>query len=188
MTDTDKDKLLEHSYDGIQEYDNPMPRWWVITFWATIIFSILYLVDVPGMGIGEGRLAEYNAEMERAKALLAASEPADAPSPEALAALVGNQAVVADGKQVFTQYCAACHRPDGGGQIGPNLTDDSWIHGGSIADVRNTINAGVLPKGMPEWRQVLKQGQVDAVAVYVKSLAGTNPPNAKAAEGVKIAP
>jgi cytochrome c oxidase cbb3-type subunit 3 len=188
MADKKDDKLLEHSYDGIQEYDNPMPRWWVITFWATIIFSILYLLDVPGIGIGEGRIAEYNAEMERAKALLATTEPADASSSEALAALVGNQTVLADGKQVFTQYCAACHRPDGGGQIGPNLTDDSWIHGGTLLDIRNTVSAGVLPKGMPEWRQVLKPGQVDAVAVYVKSLAGTNPPNAKAAEGVKIAP
>jgi cytochrome c oxidase cbb3-type subunit 3 len=187
MADKDEDRLLDHSYDGIQEYDNPMPRWWVITFWATIIFSILYLLDVPGIGIGEGRLSEYNAEMARAEALRAKLEPAGGtPTPEALAALVSDQTVLADGKQVFTTYCAACHRADGGGQIGPNLTDDAWIHGGSLPEIRATINDGVLAKGMPEWGKVLKPSQVTSATVYVRSLGGTNPPNPKAPEGTKV--
>ena len=188
MADMNDDKLLDHSYDGIQEYDNPMPRWWVITFWATIIFSILYLLDVPGIGIGDGRVAEYQAEVARAKALRATTEPTGTPTPDALMALARDPAALAEGKQVFTTYCAACHRPDGGGQIGPNLTDESWIHGGTLPEIRKTINDGVLAKGMPEWGKVIKPGQVDAVAVYVNSLAGTNPPNPKAAEGVRISP
>jgi cytochrome c oxidase cbb3-type subunit 3 len=186
MADEDEDRLLDHSYDGIREYDNPLPRWWVITFWATIIFSILYLLDVPGIGIGEGRLAEYNAEMARAEALRATLEPAGGtPTAEAMAALAGDQRTIAEGKQVFTTFCAACHRPDGGGQIGPNLTDNAWIHGGALMEIRTTINNGVLAKGMPEWGKVLKPGQVTAVAVYVKSLGGTSPPNPKPPEGTR---
>jgi cytochrome c oxidase cbb3-type subunit 3 len=126
--------------------------------------------------------------MARAKELRAQLEPAGGPTPEALAALAADQKVVADGKQVFVTYCAACHRPDGGGQIGPNLTDDSWIHGGTLPEIHKTVTEGVLAKGMPEWGKVLKQDQVNAVTVYVKSLFGTNPPNPKPPEGVKVTP
>ena len=187
MADREENKLLDHSYDGIQEYDNPMPRWWVITFWATIIFSILYLLNVPGIGNGEGRVADYEADLARAAELRAKSEPpGGVPAAEALAAMATDQRIISEGKQTFTLYCAACHRADGGGQIGPNLTDDSWIHGGSLSEIRATINDGVLAKGMPEWGKVLKPDQVTAVTVYVKSLGGTNPANAKAPEGVKV--
>jgi cytochrome c oxidase cbb3-type subunit 3 len=188
MADKKQDHLLEHSYDGIQEYDNPMPRWWVLSFWATIIFSVLYLFDVPVIGIGKGRLAEYRADMARAEALRAQNEPSGGATPEALATLATNDKALADGKQVFTAYCAACHRADGGGQIGPNLTDDSWIHGGTLVEIHATINNGVLAKGMPEWGKVLKPDQVNAATVYVKSLGGTNPPNPKPPEGVKATP
>ena len=89
MADRNDDKLLDHSYDGIQEYDNPMPRWWVITFWATIIFSVLYLLNVPGFGNGKGRIADYEASIARAEALRAKSEPpGGAPTADALAARI----------------------------------------------------------------------------------------------------
>jgi cytochrome c oxidase cbb3-type subunit 3 len=189
MADKYEDRLLDHSYDGIQEYDNPMPRWWVITFWATIVFAVLYVLNVPGIGNGKGRIADYDASMARAEALAAANGgAAGAPDSASLTAMLGDQAVLADGKQVFTTYCAACHRADAGGQIGPNLTDDAWIHGGKLADIRLTIDAGVLAKGMPEWGKLLKPAQVSAVAVYVSSLGGTNPPNPKPPEGIKGSP
>jgi cytochrome c oxidase cbb3-type subunit 3 len=188
MADQEQDRLLDHSYDGIQEYDNPMPRWWVIIFWATIVFAILYALNVPWVGKGPGRIAEYNADMLKAQATRAAAEPAGGPTPEALAALAADPAAIASGKEIFTTYCAACHRPDGGGQIGPNLTDDSWIHGGALIEIRTTINNGVLAKGMPEWGKVLKPDQVSSAAAYVKSLAGTNPPNPKPPEGIKSSP
>ena len=188
MADRDKDRLLDHSYDGIQEYDNPMPRWWVITFWATIVFSILYVLNVPGIGNGDGRIAQYNADMAKARALRAQMEPVGGPGADVLAALATDSAALSDGRQTFTTYCAACHRADGGGQIGPNLTDDSWIHGGGLVEIRATINDGVLAKGMPEWGKVLKPDQVNAVTAYVKSLVGTNPPNPKAPEGVRTSP
>ncbi len=185
MADQDNERLLEHSYDGIQEYDNPMPRWWVITFWATIVFSILYALNVPGIGNGKGRIADYNADMARAMALREKMEPAGVITDSSLALLAGDAAALQLGKQVFETNCAACHRADGGGQIGPNLTDDSWIHGGSPSAIRTTINDGVLAKGMPEWGKILKPDEVSAVAAYVASLLGSNPPNPKAPEGTK---
>lgn len=182
MADQDQDRLLDHNYDGIQEYDNPMPRWWVIIFWATIIFSILYWLNVPGIGRGPGRIAAYEADMAHARALQAAQPPAG-PTAEQLAALVNDAGIVATGKQVFAQNCAACHRADGGGLIGPNLTDDAWIHGGALPAVHKTIAEGVLAKGMPAWGKVLRPEQVNAVTAYVATLRGSNPPNPKPPEG-----
>jgi cytochrome c oxidase cbb3-type subunit 3 len=188
MAENEKDRLIDHNYDGIQEYDNPMPRWWVITFWATIIFSILYALNVPGIGNGAGRIADYQADIARANAQRLAAEPAGGPSPEALAALAADPAVIAGGREVFVTYCAACHRADGGGQIGPNLTDDAWIHGGTLPEIRATIHDGVLAKGMPEWGKLLKPAQVDAATAYVHSLIGSRPANPKAPEGTRVAP
>ena len=118
----------------------------------------------------------------------AALQGAGGPSAEQLAALRDDQAAVASGKQVFVQNCAACHRADGGGLIGPNLTDDAWIHGGTLVDMHKTITEGVLAKGMPAWGKVLKPDQVNAVTVYVATLRGTNPANPKPPEGTPGTP
>jgi cytochrome c oxidase cbb3-type subunit 3 len=185
MATNDNDqKLLEHSYDGIQEYDNPLPRWWVIIFWATIVFSVLYVVNVPLFGRGPGRIAEYDADIAAWKA--AHPAPSVESSPEELAALAKDPGAIALGKQVFTSNCASCHRPDAGGLIGPNLTDDAWIHGGTPLDIHKTVREGVMAKGMPAWEKLLKPDQIDGVVVYVTSLHGSNPPNPKAPEGVPL--
>jgi cytochrome c oxidase cbb3-type subunit 3 len=188
MSDQDTNRLMDHSYDGIQEYDNPMPRWWVTIFWLTIVFSILYALNVPGVGVGKGRIAEYEAAMAKAELARQEREPAGGPSSEELAGMVARPDVVAEGKTVFVTYCAACHREDGGGLIGPNLTDDAWIHGGLVQEIRKTVADGVLEKGMPNWGKVLRPEQVTAVTAYVHSLAGSNPPNAKPPEGTKSSP
>jgi cytochrome c oxidase cbb3-type subunit 3 len=187
MTAPQKDShLIEHSYDGIQEYDNPLPRWWVYLFYATIVFAALYYFNVPGIGVGKGRLANYEADVAAWKA--AHPQPSGGVSPEALAALSTDRAALAAGKQVFMTNCIPCHRADGGGIIGPNLTDEFWIHGGTLAEIHKTIDEGVLAKGMPNWGKLLKPEQVNAVAVYVASLKGTNPPSPKAPEGVPRTP
>ena len=186
MPDDNKpDHLLDHSYDGIQEFDNPMPRWWVYLFWATIIFSILYFFNVPGFGVGKGRIADYDRDIAAAASADAkrkAAQPAGA-SGEQLAAMTKDASVVALGKQVFGQNCAACHRADAGGQIGPNLADDYWLHGGTLEQIHKTVVDGVLEKGMPPWGKVLKPNQLDAVVAYVYTVRGTNPPNPKAPQG-----
>lgn len=181
----DQDHLLEHSYDGIQEFDNPMPRWWVYLFWATIIFSILYFFNVPGFGVGKGRIADYDRDIAAAASADAkrkAAQPAGA-SGEQLVAMTKDASVMALGKQVFGQNCAACHRADAGGQIGPNLADDYWLHGGTLEQIHKTVVDGVLEKGMPPWGKVLKPNQLDAVVAYIYTLRGTNPPNPKAPQG-----
>ena len=178
--DQPKDKLLEHSYDGIQEYDNPMPRWWVITFWATIIFAVAYALNIGGIGVGAGRIAAYEQEMSEFKA---AHPDAKAPDPAALLAAVANADEVKEGKAIFTKNCIACHGPDGGGVIGPNLTDDYWIHGGKIEEIGATVTAGVAAKGMPTWGKILKPKEVEEVVAYVWTLHGTTPAKPKAPEG-----
>ncbi|HVZ76778.1 MAG TPA: cbb3-type cytochrome c oxidase N-terminal domain-containing protein [Gemmatimonadaceae bacterium] len=180
----EQDRLLEHDYDGIQEFDNPMPRWWVWIFWATIIFSAVYAFDPRHTLRGPGRIADYQAEM--AAAARRWPQPTGNVDAATLAALTHDQAALAAGKAIFTSTCAPCHRADGGGLIGPNLTDDYWLHGGTLMDIHKTITEGVLDKGMPNWGKFLKPEQINDVTVYVASLHGTNPPNPKAPQGVKV--
>jgi cytochrome c oxidase cbb3-type subunit 3 len=173
-------RLIDHNYDGIQEYDNPLPRWWVYLFYATIAFSVLYWFNI-GVGVGPGRIARYEAEVAAAKA----AHP-DAPvssSPEQLAAMAADPTALNAGKTVFATNCASCHKPDGGGLIGPNLTDNAWIHGGTLGDIHKTVVEGVLAKGMPNWGKLLKPDQIDVVTVYVASLRNTNVPGGKPPEG-----
>jgi cytochrome c oxidase cbb3-type subunit 3 len=181
---SDKDRILEHEYDGIKEYDNPMPRWWVLTFWATIIYAGIYLVVVGGMGTGQGNVDEYEADMTAWRAAYPqGGGPVDA---AALLALTTDEEALEEGSEVYTKYCAACHAADGGGMIGPNLTDNAWIHGGTIDSIHTVIAEGVLAKGMPAWGKMLSPEQVDQVTAYVWSLAGSTPAAPKAPEGVQV--
>lgn len=177
-----EDRLLDHEYDGIKEYDNPMPRWWLWIFYASIIFVPLYYVLPAPFGEGPGAVAAYEADVARHLA----SRPPSAEvtlTDDQREAQASDPAVLADGKTVFAANCAACHRADGGGLIGPNLTDTVWLHGGNPAAIHKTIVDGVLEKGMPGWGRLLRPAQVDAVTAYVISLKGTNPPSPKAPEG-----
>jgi cytochrome c oxidase cbb3-type subunit 3 len=182
-----EDRLLDHEYDGIREYDNPMPRWWIWLFWATILFAVLYWLNVPGIGSGRGRIANYEREMAGAAAKFGARGPAPGrgPSDAQLSALSRDPAQRAHGRTVFETNCVPCHRADGGGVIGPDLTDDYWIHGGRPTQILHTITAGVLDKGMPAWGATLKPADLPAVAAYVMSLHGSHPAAPKAPQGVK---
>lgn len=177
----DTDELLDHEYDGIREYDNPLPRWWVMLFYFGIAFAVVY---IPWYHFGPGplMLEEYEAEMAAAAA---AMPEKTGPSDADLAAAQGDPARIAAGKATFATLCVACHTADGGGLVGPNLTDDYWIHGGSMKDVVHVITEGVPEKGMISWKTQLKDEEILAVAAYVKSLRGTTPANPKAPEGEK---
>ena len=179
----DHDRLLDHSYDGIQEYDNPMPRWWLYIFWATILFSVFYLVYYHGRD-GRDVVDEYNAEMlaffeKQAQELLAAGPIDEA----ALLAVMDDPSKAAGGGQVFASKCVQCHGSRGEGNIGPNLTDDYWIHGGKLTDIYRTVYEGVPTKGMLAWKKQLGLGDILAVTAYVGTLRGSDPPNAKAPQG-----
>ena len=181
--DPREDLLLDHEYDGIQEYDNPMPRWWIQIFWATIIWAALYALNVPGIGTGKGRIANYERDMA---AWRAKYPPAAAVKPLDDATLLADTkdpAKLALGKTTFTMNCVPCHGPAGGGVIGPNLTDDYWLHGGAPSQIWTTVHTGVLAKGMPAWGQMLTPDKVEAVVAYVITLHGTHPANPKAPQG-----
>jgi cytochrome c oxidase cbb3-type subunit 3 len=180
-----EEPLFEHAYDGIQEYDNPMPRWWVWIFWATIVYSAVYLLNVvPLVGEGRGRIAQYEDDVAVAgRKYASARGPRSAPDDDALRALAADAGAREGGRALYMTNCMPCHRADGGGVIGPNLTDDFWIHGGTPGEIHRTISAGVLDKGMPAWGQVLAPGDVDKVTAYVISVHGTHPPDPKPPQG-----
>ena len=182
MAHQDEDRLLEHEYDGIREYDNPLPQWWLWIFYATIVFVPLYYVLPGRLGENGGNVAEYEAEI----AAYQAAQPAAPPtiSGERLLALSTDREALDEGKEVFTKQCVVCHGVDGGGAIGPNLADNAWIHGGAPSAIHHTVVVGVLAKGMPAWERLLKPEDLDHVVAYVISLQGTKPATPKAPEGV----
>jgi cytochrome c oxidase cbb3-type subunit 3 len=172
MSNDPKDPLLlDHEYDGIQELDNNLPRWWVWLFYLTIIYAAIYLVYYHVARAGDLQAAEYDREMKAGEAVKAAamgkfeaSIPTLQPSADAL--------VLENGRQTFAKLCAPCHRADGGGLVGPNLTDDYWIHGSNYCDTVRVIWDGVPAKGMVTWKTVLKPDQIQEVASYIYTLRG----------------
>lgn len=186
MSDGDRDRLLSHAYDGIEEYDNPLPGWWVWIFWATIIFSVGYWAYYQ-MGPGPSVVAVYEAEMREAAARQPVAPAAGTVSDQTLRALEKNAAAIAQGKAIFAGKCVPCHGDRGQGIVGPNLTDDYWIHGGRPSEIYRTITEGVPEKGMVPWKTQLSAEEIAAVSAYVLSLRGTKPPNAKPPEGQQVA-
>ncbi len=176
--------LMEHEYDGIRELDNVLPPWWKYLFYVTIIFGFIYLGYYHLFG-GENQIQEY--ERKNNEALLAIEEwkktavnLVDADNVVAMT----DEANLAAGRAIFAERCVACHLADGGGSIGPNLTDDYWILGGGIKEVFRTISEGGREgKGMIPWKTELKPVEIQQVASYVLTLRGTTPAVAKDPEG-----
>jgi cytochrome c oxidase cbb3-type subunit 3 len=182
----EKSLLMEHEFDGIQELDNPTPAWFMWLFYGTITFAVCYLLTYHVFHLAPLQYEEYKNEMVQAdiakKAYLShAANLVD----ENTVKLTTDPIVLADGAAIFKTNCVACHGPQAQGLVGPNLTDDYWLHGGKINQVFTTIKYGVLTKGMPTWEKQLTPKQIADVANYVKSLHGTNPPNPKAPQGDK---
>ena len=187
------DELLDHEYDGIQEYDNPLPPWWVMLFYITIIFAVVYIPYYHILGMGDLSQAEYENEMAAAaaaKEAYAASQPApSAASAAAPVAELSAEEALARGKELYdgAGLCFSCHKNDGGGMIGPDLTDACWYHStGDEAGVAGTIAAGVMDKGMPpKGGSSITDAEVTYVAQYVLSLGGTNPEGALASDATR---
>lgn len=163
--------LLDHNYDGIQELDNNLPRWWVWLFYITIIYAAVYLIYYHVTHTGDLQAAEYKSEMKIGEQLKSA---AMGKFESSIATLQPSKdaAVLENGKVAYNKYCAPCHRVDGGGLVGPNLTDDYWIHGSSFTDSVKIIWDGVPAKGMVTWKTVLKPDEINAVASYIYTLRG----------------
>lgn len=182
--DNEDQLLLDHDYDGIKELDNNLPPWWVYLFYACIIFGVVYMVRFEVLG-ADNQEMELKKEVAQAKIDIAEyMKTAPDMMDEKTVTLLTDPADLAAGKEIFTTNCAACHRADAGGQIGPNLTDDKWILGGGIKNVFHTlVNGGRDGKGMISWKGTLKPKEMQKVASYILSLKGSNPPDPKAPEG-----
>ncbi|MBL0012249.1 MAG: c-type cytochrome [Flavobacterium sp.] len=176
--------LLDHDYDGIKELDNTLPPWWVYLFYGTIIFAAIYLVRFEILGADDQEM-ELKKEMAQAKIDIAEyMKTAPDLMDEKSVTQLTDAASLAEGKTIFVANCVACHRADGGGQIGPNLTDDNWILGGGIKNIFHTLeNGGRDGKGMISWKGTLKPKDMQKVASYVMSLRGSNPKDPKAPDG-----
>jgi cytochrome c oxidase cbb3-type subunit 3 len=178
--------IPDHEYDGIQEYDNPMPGWWVWIFRGTFYFGVCYFlwfhVYMKGTPISE----EYAQDMRAYREQEAKRAMGSKVTEEGLDKLMSNATVVSDAAGIFKARCVLCHNHDGQGLIGPNLTDNYWIHGqGKLMDIYGVVNDGVAAKGMPAWGRQLSPIEVAKVVAYVGSIRGRGLPG-KPPEGVLV--
>jgi cytochrome c oxidase cbb3-type subunit 3 len=188
----EKDIELDHSYDGIRELDNHLPPWWKWLFYGSIAFSVVYLIVYHVTGTLPLSGDEYKRELAVAEDQVRrylASQP-QAVIDENTLEYTADPEAIEKGKTVFiNNNCGGCHRNDGGGNaIGPNITDEYWLHGGSVKDIFVTIRDGVVEKGMPAWGKTMSAQDVKNVTFFVMSLQGTNPPDAKKPQGELFKP
>jgi len=175
-----------HEFDGIKELDNPLPPWLKYIFYISIIISVAYLtrlVVFEDDSIIQKK--EYYKEMAAAKAKTEVTEKEE--TVKAAAAPLTQEQILASGKDVFDKICFVCHGKFGEGLVGPNFTDDYWIHGNKPENLKKVINEGIIDKGMISYKSQLSKAQIDHVIAYILSLHGTNPPNPKAPQGEKMA-
>ncbi len=179
----EKDILLDHNYDGIQELDNSLPPWWKYGFYVTIAVACIYLYRFHISHDGMSQQEEYTAEMKKGEEDKAEylAKSANNIDENNVTLLTGSD--VANGKETFIKNCAPCHLADGGGVVGPNLTDDYWLHGGGLKDIFKSIKYGWQDKGMKSWKDDLSPKQIQEVASFIKSLKGTHPVTPKAPQG-----
>lgn len=209
-----RDELLDHDYDGIQELDNDLPRWWLWGFYFSIVFAFFYLMYFHVLGIGYSSIDQYKSEMNpnyvRATSLSdsyfglvpryrspLAQRHSDINKPSAGPVMVRltrdtdtttyvanmEAGAIATGHDIFMTNCASCHGNEGQGGVGPNLTDNYWIHGAEFTNIVKTVRYGYPTKGMIAWLGQLSPEQIIEVSSFVTTLHGTNPPNPKAPEG-----
>jgi len=177
------DQLLsDHEYDGIRELDNRLPKWWLWLFYITIVFAAVYFVRYHVIGTGVLQEEEYSRELATAK-LKYQNVPTAGQVDMASMTVLTDAASLEAGKVIYDKNCMVCHLAQGQGLVGPNLTDDYWIHGCSIQDIYNLIVVGVVEKGMISWKDQLSPQQILEVSSYIISLHGTNPPNPKEPQG-----
>ncbi len=183
----DEDRLLDHSYDGIQEYDNPLPGWWKWVFWASIGYAVLYVMYYE-VGVGTSVMDDF--DLQRA-AFFSAQEAqfADLEINEAtIAELSTRPDLMAAMRKRFESNCSTCHAADASGLAGPNLTDEFWIHGGTRMEIYKTIRDGVRGKAMQAWLDRFGPAGVLTMSAYIDSIRGTNRPGPRGPEGKQLDP
>ncbi|GAA4827413.1 hypothetical protein GCM10023331_10320 [Algivirga pacifica] len=182
------DILMDHEYDGIRELDNDLPPWWKGLFYASIALSVVYLGvyhvwdgDNDAVSVREYKMAMVKAEAQKKAYLEKMASLIDESNVE----VATEAAALEEGKKIFDSNCKSCHGAELQGGIGPNLTDEYWLHGGDVQAVFKTIKYGVPQNGMLAWESKLTPMQIKNVSSYILSLQGSNPPNPKAPQGEK---
>lgn len=175
---------LNHNYDGIKELDNHLPPWWTGMFYGTVAFSVVYMLIFHVWLSAPLPAEELALEQKQAQIDIAAyqAKAADAID-ERNVTMAENPQELESGQALFDKNCKVCHGAQGQGGVGPNLTDEYWIHGGALQDVFKTIKYGVPQKGMIAWKASFKPVEIKQVASYILTLQGSNPPGAKAPQG-----
>lgn len=185
---TEAEVDMGHDYDGIRELNNPTPPWWRWGFYFSILFGVVYIwrfhiAETAPLQLEELKIAEAKAAVAKEEYLKNAANNID----ENNVKLLTEADDISTGKKLFSTNCAACHGPDAQGLVGPNLTDDYWVHGGKVAEIFKTIKYGVPEKGMKSWKEDFSPKQLAQLTSFIKSIHGTNPPNPKAKEGEMFA-
>ncbi len=187
MADTEPlDELLDHEYDGIREYDNPLPGWWVKLFWLTILFCVPYVLWYH-IGIGPSLHDKYEAELASYARQVMETYGNLQPDAVTIARFMDDDLAMTGMAGLFRSRCAQCHLSDGSGSVGSNLTDGHWVHVRSLPDLFEVIADGVPARGMPPWRDSLSQTQMVLLAAYVARM-GRDPKPGRAPEGERIDP
>ncbi len=179
----EKDILIDHDYDGIQELDNALPPWWKYGFYITIIVAVFYMFYFHLGGPGKNPTQEYEYEMENAEMALAKFNAASPNKIDENNIIIPSAAGIAAGQKIYQTSCWPCHGKAGEGTVGPNLTDKFWIHKGTLNAVYQSIKHGYPDKGMPAWEKNHSPSEIQDLVGFIKSIAGTNPPGAKLPEG-----
>jgi len=186
----EKELVMEHTFDGIEELDNPTPAWFMVLFYGSIIFAIGYLLNYHVFNYGKLQDEEYVIELQQAEEAKTAMlmKPGNAANQinENNVTVSTDKAQLADAALLFKNACSPCHGDKGQGIVGPNLTDAYWLHGGTVKDIFKTIKYGVPDKGMIAWEKTMRPKQIAAMANYILSLQGSNPAGAKAPQGNKL--
>ncbi|WP_341225918.1 cbb3-type cytochrome c oxidase N-terminal domain-containing protein [uncultured Arcticibacterium sp.] len=182
--------LMDHDYDGIHELDNHLPPWWLGMFYAGIVFAVVYMFNYHVWKWSPLQTEEYEIAMNEAaeeKALAQQNSP-ETTIDESAVELITDETQITRGKTIYDGNCAVCHGNLGEGGVGPNLTDEFWLHGGDVSSIYQTVKYGIPEKGMISWEATLKPVDMQQVSSYIITLQGTNPPNGKAAQGDKYTP
>jgi len=178
--------VMDHEYDGIREYDNPLPRWWVWMWAGSFFFSVGYFFHYHVSHNGTSVSDDYVADMAAAREAEAKQSLAEPVSEDSLNKLMTNPALMTDAKALFGLRCTPCHGANAQGVIGPNLTDKAWLHGtGTLTDIYGVVDGGVAAKGMPAWGRQLSPIELRKVVAFVGTLRGTNVPG-KPPEGTTV--
>lgn len=177
---TQEKLITDHEYDGIRELDNDLPPWWKYLFYISIVFALVFWMVYHVFNVGDHQDVLYEKEMAAAAEMYKSAGPSiDAGT----VIIIEDETGIADGKDTYDKICSVCHGKNGEGLIGPNFTDEYWVHGGTIGDMYTVVITGIPEKGMVSYKDQLSPEKIQNVLSYIISLVGTDPSNQKAPEG-----